>query len=85
MSIIDDFIGEYKNSSIFYAHDNVESDLRCSLERVIKKLSDRLDREVITERDRYKNSQDETDMTYTEHRGFIRGLLTAKKIISDGK
>ncbi len=85
MSIIQDFIDEYKNSSIFYVHDNVEADLRCSLENVIKKIINRLDDEVITERDRYKNSQDETEMTYTEHRGFVRGLLTAKKIISDGK
>lgn len=82
MSIIDEFIDEYKNSSIFYVHDNVEADLRCSLENVIKKLSCRLDKEVITERDRYKNSKDETDNTYTEHCGFIRGLLTAKKIIN---
>lgn len=43
----------------------------------------KIQNEINTELERYANSQDETDSTYNEHKGYLRGLRKALELSKD--
>lgn len=43
----------------------------------------KIQNEIATELERYANSQDETDSTYNEHKGYLRGLYKALELSKD--
>lgn len=43
----------------------------------------KIQNEIATELERYANSEDETDSTYDEHKGYLRGLYKALELSKD--
>lgn len=43
----------------------------------------KIQNEISSEIERYTNSQDETDSTYNEHKGYLRGLRKALELSKD--